>query len=350
MQKLTLPLWIIVAFFWLILLPVTFVTLYSAIELQNAARSTPGVNSRLAMLDTIALVRKLDLQKVPTYKLEEEFRNAKNARYQRRDEVRIAAIEILVANDKPDARTICNVPDETSLNCTSQLEGSGASCLKDWRVIQKCYDEALTFEGKASSEDKRSFKALRDLMKTAGLQTVLHNAAAERAAAALKLEKDPLFPVANALRQPLTKDLLQMVFVIPQGVVVACFTSLMAVLGAGVASLLKFRRRKASIRGNDALKSFLVAPLIGGLTGFMVYFVISAGTAVLVEPAPATSSQPISNLSAPALASLGIFAGLAAEQAIIWLQQKASAFFRTDRTVAESGEQSPKNQNDPAKT
>jgi hypothetical protein len=216
------------------------------------------------------------------------------------------------------------------LKCLSQLEGSGAACLSDWKIIQICYDEALAFEKVSSDEARSRFGDLRNAMEAARKQTSVHNLLSEKLTAVNALEQDSLFPVADALRQPITKIPLQLVFALPQGVVVACFTSLMAMLGTGVASLIKFRRSKAVTRRMDALKSSLVAPLVGGLTGFMVYFVVSAGTAVLVQPSPSDSAQPISNLSAPALASLGIFAGLAAEQAIAWLQQKASAFFRTE--------------------
>jgi hypothetical protein len=103
----------------------------------------------------------------------------------------------------------------------------------------------------------------------------------------------------------------------------------MAALGAGVAFLLNFMRGPHSTETQDELaRGFIISPLLGGLIGFMVYFVVSAGTAFLVQPAPANPAEATSNLSAPALASLGVLAGLAAENAVEWLRAKAAAFFK----------------------
>lgn len=61
----------------------------------------------------------------------------------------------------------------------------------------------------------------------------------------------------------------------------------------------------------------------------MVFFVISAGAAFLVQPSGGTATDAVNSLSPAALASLGVFAGLAAEDALSWLREKASSFFQT---------------------
>jgi hypothetical protein len=327
MQKSKLPLWILVGLLWIILLPMGIVLLYSAIELQTAARSAPKTDPRLATLHTIALTHKLDAAEAAgdqAARLHQIIRLKRNEWLNSRSDVRFAAVDILTAHGIKGASAACTAPQEVLTKCVSQYDGG--ACLADWTVVQKCYDDAVPFES-ASDADRRAVQAMRDGMKAARKLGYEYNALVARWTEANDLEQNPLFPVAEALRQPLLKTPLQAFFVMPHGVVIACFTSLMAVLGAGAASLITFQRSRAAAK-TDALKSFLIAPLIGGLTGFMVYFVVSAGTAVLIQPSPADPSQPVSNLSAPALASLGVLAGLAAEQAIAWLRDKASAFFR----------------------
>jgi hypothetical protein len=56
--------------------------------------------------------------------------------------------------------------------------------------------------------------------------------------------------------------------------------------------------------------------------------VISAGAAFLVQGNLGGATEAVNNLSVPALASLGVFAGLAATTAIAWLQAKAASFFK----------------------
>ena len=67
---------------------------------------------------------------------------------------------------------------------------------------------------------------------------------------------------------------------------------------------------------------------MGALAGFTVFFVVAAGAAFLVQPSAKGAIDAVNNLSAPALASLGIFAGLAADNAIEWLRSKAIGFFK----------------------
>lgn len=307
--------------FWILLMPVAFVTFYSVVELQSAARAASDKDPRLAMLHTLSLAQKLDIQNWNGQpKLHGEIREKRNVWLMSRSNVRYAAIDILTSRGVKQASATCTAPQETITKCVTHSDGS--ACLADWMIVQKCYDNALQLDGITAKEKD----SLRGLMQNARQEGFEYNRLVARWTEVNDLGQSSLLPVAEALRQPWTKQLLQFVFALPQGAVVACFTSLMAVLGAGVASLIKLQRSRRGAR-TDAIKSFLVAPLIGGLTGFMVYFVVSAGTAIFVQPSPSDAAQPAANLSAPALASLGVLAGLAAEQAISWLQQKASAFF-----------------------
>ncbi|MFL5296065.1 MAG: hypothetical protein ACJ798_06755 [Phenylobacterium sp.] len=117
-------------------------------------------------------------------------------------------------------------------------------------------------------------------------------------------------------------------FMIPEGAVVATFTGLMGAIGAAVFSLYG-RLRPGSPLSEEALrKSYGTRPLLGALAGFMVYFVISAGAAFLVQP-QANVSTAVNGLAPAALASLGLFAGIAADNALRWLSEQAARLFKS---------------------
>jgi hypothetical protein len=119
-------------------------------------------------------------------------------------------------------------------------------------------------------------------------------------------------------------------FVLPSGVVVALFTGIMGSVGAVVRSLYEilapFSDQPA--QKQSAIQAFGIRPLLGALAGFIVYFVVSAGAAFLVQPNAVDAAAAVNSLSPPALASLGVFAGLAGEDALKWLITKAAGFFK----------------------
>ncbi|MEJ0026034.1 MAG: hypothetical protein WDN01_08415 [Rhizomicrobium sp.] len=141
---------------------------------------------------------------------------------------------------------------------------------------------------------------------------------------------DSIGSVATSYNNMQSMWFFEFLFRLPPGVVVAFFTALMGSIGACVFSLLQQAINKTiSIDVVGAWISYGVRPVLGAMAGFMVFFVVSAGAAFLVQPGAASATDAVNSLSAPALASLGVFAGVAAERALQWLNEKASAFFET---------------------
>jgi len=140
-------------------------------------------------------------------------------------------------------------------------------------------------------------------------------------------KSNPLTAVAEAYSRLNEIPLLFIIFILPPGVAVAFFTALMGSIGAMVSSLGAWLldTQPKSITIDQVL---FLKPILGALAGFTVFFVISAGAAFLVQPGAKGAIDAVNNLSAPALASLGIFAGLAADNAINWLKSKAVGFFK----------------------
>lgn len=120
-------------------------------------------------------------------------------------------------------------------------------------------------------------------------------------------------------------------FRMPPGAVVALFTALMGAIGSAVYSLLQsVVRGRHAITAMDGWIFYGGRPVLGAMAGFMVFFVVSAGTAFLIQPGAASATDAVNSLSPPALASLGVFAGIAAESALKWLNVKATSFFETN--------------------
>ena len=119
-------------------------------------------------------------------------------------------------------------------------------------------------------------------------------------------------------------------YLFPDGVTVAMFTGVMGSVGAAVFSLYNRLRQGADVaipKVETLVRSYLTRPLLGALAGFMVYFVLSAGASFLLQP-QANVSGAINTLSPPALATLGLFAGIAAENALQWLAVNAAKLFK----------------------
>lgn len=134
--------------------------------------------------------------------------------------------------------------------------------------------------------------------------------------------------------------LFEFAFFLPSGVIVASFTGLMGAIGAAVYSLYAELGMLSPPAGSTApdrtWMGFGVRPLLGALAGFTVFFVVSAGASFLIQPQAVETTQAVNQLSPPALASLGLFAGLASENALRWLIEKANSFFKSsgDGTAA----------------
>jgi hypothetical protein len=321
--------WLAVFLIWVMVIPLGFVTLYSVIEMQAAARSVARNDTRLATLRTIRLARRLDEADLGGSR-GEMLSAQRHARlvglFEARGAVRASAIDLLSLHGVVGATALCTAPAGILKAC--QIDKNLEACTTDWTATTSCYEQALA-KSRGTEADGPATSAMRREMRDARRRGFEFNEISARLRDSAVIENDALVPVAEAYRT-VHLPLFKFWFGLPQGVVVACFTSVMAALGAGVSSLIGvWRRRGPEQSPDDLLRSFLFSPVVGGLTGFMVYFVVSAGTAFLVQPAPADPAQlAASNLSAPALASLGLLAGLAAENSILWMRAKAAAVFR----------------------
>lgn len=121
-------------------------------------------------------------------------------------------------------------------------------------------------------------------------------------------------------------------FMLPDGAVIGLFASVMGAIGAVVFSLfgrMKSMEAEGSLSSEPILRSYVTRPLLGALAGFIVYFVVSAGSGVLLEANSAAKVEAGGGLSTAALATLGLFAGLAAENAMQWVTEKARGLFKS---------------------
>jgi hypothetical protein len=333
---------ILIALFWAIFGPLSFATLYAVIEVQAAARAslvgegpnaTPKGDPRLATLNVIALGHRLDVADAASAKVAAQQAGNRTTLvdvFLARGALRAAAISILNQNGVPNASTLCTASPDDLNQC--QLNRNMKSCTADLVQINLCHDRALQLvqQGKVSADDARALKDTKAKANdVAAVYTRNTQDLNELKQTHDALAANPVYPVAETYRT-IQLPLFQQLFVLPQGVIVAFFTALMAALGAGVSSLVKI---VANVKTEEEtprylFRLFAFAPLLGGLAGFMVYFVVSAGAAFLIQGDLGAASQAVNNLSVPALASLGVFAGLAASDAIAWLQAKAATFFK----------------------
>jgi hypothetical protein len=312
-----------------VVVPVAFVTLYSVLEMQAAARAADKGDSRLATLRVVTMAVALDNADRSGGRRQELTRRRHEkliTLFEARNKVRARAVDILTATGVEGASAMCaGSPADLKL---CQIDHKLEACTADWLKISDCYQQAMPKARAAVPALADEAARLRDSMDIARDEGFKFNSISASLRDSATLEDDPLLPVAESYRT-IGLPFFTWLFILPQGVVVACFTSLMACIGAGVGSLVARLRRRRDAPDADAyfLKAFLASPLLGALTGFMVYFVISAGTAFLVPQQDSAATTAVNNLSVPALASLGVFAGLAAEDAIAWLTDKARSFF-----------------------
>lgn len=248
---------------WVVAIPLAFVTLYSALELQAAARAAKadskgprGDNDpRLTTLQTIelandwvragdALNQKRTLEEVRQYDI-------LRVMAARRD-VRSKAIDFLSSHGVDTSTTTCTAPLDVLNKC--QIEQDLRVCLTDWKIIADCYRLSKKISS-GNESDAQSIKDLKESMSAASSAAEKLNITASRIRSIKSplpsdsvFNSNPLLPVAksyNSIHFPLFRT----IFAMPQGVIVACFTSIMAVLGAGVGSIRNLfveskRRRK----------------------------------------------------------------------------------------------------------
>jgi hypothetical protein len=348
---------------WFVCVPAIFAFFYTVIETQSAARVAVGANSRLAPFTISRLADRLD-------SLDAEITRASTELTQLDEKIRASQERVDSAKQRSTA----------AINSAwISLYDTQPAC----DPIEKCLDDILTKneqrDGVEGDEISKRVKLAQDLYEAyrSALFTTNdlldRNRHAEVALGAAKAEYHgtqvpkptaPPDPTANSAgdggdaavadpdpapddaatedqkavalsynRQRAAIPLFEFAFFLPSGVIVASFTGLMGAIGAAVFSLYVELGVLAAPREGPALDrtwlAFGVRPLLGALAGFMVFFVISAGTSFLIQPQAAAATQAVNQLSPPALASLGLFAGLASENALKWLIDKANSFFKS---------------------
>ena len=349
---------VLLGFAWFVLVPAIFAFFYTVIETQSAARVAVGANSRLAPFTISRLADRLNALEAEIERTSQELTVL--------DE-KIRAAKVKVDEAKEESTAAINSVWITFRNAqpTCELE----QCLADIVTDNDQHDWA---EGAEIPKRVAAAQQLYDAYRNAQFVSddlVDRNGHAEIALAAAKAEYNgtkPPAPPAQAdpadqsdqADQPVmgpigadegsTEDqkavalsfnkqrhaipLFEFAFFLPSGVIVASFTGLMGAIGAAVYSLYVELGMLAAPKGEPdrTWMAFGVRPLLGALAGFTVFFVISAGASFLIQPQATEAIQAVNQLSPPALASLGLFAGLASENALKWLVEKANSFFKSD--------------------
>ena len=352
---------LLLGFVWFVCVPAIFAFFYTVIETQSAARVAVGANSRLAPFTISRLADRLD-------DLEAEIARSSAELTQLDEKIRASQEKVDSANQRSTAAI--NSAWITLYNAQPAC-GSMEKCLDD--IVTK-NEQRDRVEGDEISKRVKLAQDLYGAYRGALFTTndlLDRNRHAEVALAAAKAEyhgtqaakpTDPPDPTASgasdggdaAVEDPAPDDvstedqkavalsynkqraaipLFEFAFFLPSGVIVASFTGLMGAIGAAVFSLYVELGVLAALKGplvsDRTWMAFGVRPLLGALAGFTVFFVISAGAGFLIQPQAAEATQAVNQLSPPALASLGLFAGLASENALKWLIEKANSFFKS---------------------
>ncbi len=354
---------VLVLALWGVCVPTAFVVLYSVVELQSAARTAAGADDRLANLQVISMARAIAHDQAARDGLlagigDQSDRinglrpvvNATQITLDRaRGLLRTSTLEISAIDGLGLDRNACVADPATLTKCAAQHDG--VACAADWALESDCYYRALAAAstrpgsrapGSPLSADVGLLRAEMARARDAGYD---FNAKAkennefvrreQQFQASLKatdadlvqVEKDSkTATVANGFLQIRDIPLVLFLFLMPPGVSVALFTALMAAIAALVSAFVT--APGAGPRGT-LVDMVLVKPALGGLAGFTVFFVISAGASFLTQPSGG-AAEAVNSLSPSALGALGIFAGLASDTAMSWLKARASAFFKTD--------------------
>jgi len=347
---------------WGLAAPLVFTALYSVIEIQGAARASATGDGRLADLQVVGLARDLQKNRAEADAIESQLNGeraqlakvlplidaAKIKLDQNRGVVRAETLELAARYGLPITQAQCVAPAEVLGQCAHKQDDS--ACAADWQLATSCYYRLMASAGTPGLRGDAGFEtaleglsatmtAARDAGYAYNGYAKAYNAALARTVEAKgSLEAlDPtklagpqngqMLGVAQAYLVLNRVPLLVKLFLLPPGVSVALFTALMGALGALVGALSS-RFSPASPKSPAAHEIAFVKPALGGMAGFTVFFVVSAGAAFLVQPGAKGAADAVNSLSAPALASLGIFAGLAADSAIEWLKTRAAAFFK----------------------
>jgi hypothetical protein len=331
--------------FWAVAAPVSFILLYLVLDLQLAARSADQTQPDISEYKVFQAAQRLsdidaqlDHYSDARPALWAALQQTKGKYDLARSDLRNSTLDFTAAHDLPV---------------------DPAACPADWPQASVCYDTVRVIAGHVLmgpprpdlAAMKTELEGLKATARTAKQAVATYNVAvgqwnehhdAVLTLAAARGEEIKKWPASVAsvaetlisLRK--AAGVVGWLYLIPFGVVVAFFTALMGAIGAGAASLVKdLRARNSSTTfHSDLVGLYVINPGLGLVAGFLVFFVVSAGALVLVQPGGGAGHTVIDQLSPAALASTGVLAGLAAEAAIGWLTDRAKSVFKRDKPPA----------------
>ena len=356
------------AIVWGVVAPLLFIMLYAVIETQAAARSAIGENTKLApyTISRIAKdLREIEPQLAPKRdarrRAEEEWQRSQNevTNYQGSEVAGLQALAIRIGVDSRNCYDLGDCLDALIARAAnlspadlppvqeqvSVLQGKKARFL-DLNAIDKAKYEIWSSANRDYVELERKWNGQGTAEDWPGEASLSMNAKEQPLQ-----QSSPATPIENAHAVAMSYNLqrafnplFELFFFMPSGVLVAFFTSLMGAIGGAMSSLMRDLNEtpEAALQNRPAKslwQAYGATPLLGALAGFTVFFVISAGTTFLVQPGSLQGVDAVNQLSPPALAALGAFAGLGAQRAVQWLLERSEGFFKTqadeEREVAE---------------
>lgn len=330
----------VIGLFWLLLVPLVFLTLYAAAELQIAAKNALPQSTSVANIAVIGhskIMRDLNKRREATIGRINNLTQQKaddHLRYtQYKHRLRILLMAI-AADDPVDQRLNDCADRDKTVACFERTMTSAhrrllrvsdprAAQLKNQILdaenvfLQFLMLSDTTNESKDRIADET--KALQNLNSDIALQSNGDNA--------------PIFAASKTFDE-MERNIpwFKLFFVLPDGAVIGLFAGVMGAIGAVVFSLfgrMQGRKLGDGLAAESLTLSYVTRPLLGALAGFIVYFAVSAGSGALLEQGAASHVSAGSALSTATLATLGLFAGLAAENALQWLTDKARGLFKS---------------------
>ena len=299
---------------WIVAVPALFVLLYTSLELQRASKLALPAQAEVANYKIVGLANEI-------------------RRMQRRingDESSLHSTWLPVETERRTFDRDRSVARQELLNyaAANRIVVDTISCSAEWPALSLCFDQLRVMVGKKGGVASPSFEKVGALMMDVKMEvsrfnsaTAVHNNTVDDWKSDQK-KYDQLIsgkdidgvPGGGALAFTFDRlrqyiPIIPYIFILPSGVIVAFFSGLMGGIGGVIASLSR-QLDNASVTTTMAT-AYVVRPLLGILAG---------------SAAEATSA--VNSLSPPALASLGVFAGLSSEMAVKWLKKKADEFFK----------------------
>lgn len=321
---------------WGLLAPFLFFTLYATAQLQLAAKqAVPGLGavSNISIIDHLERLDLLDVRIAELSKLKDDlhrsyFRN--DLRYTVVKHDLRTQISAIAADDPADLQLGDCAGRDQMIDCYDRTISSGYKRMVGMSPPDRSALETLLRPAHAAYLNFIELSSITqdEVRQIHELTAQISDLRAQRSQlVGDRKEVDALARTYSVIVDDMWW--VQSFFVLPDGAIIGLFTGLMGAIGALVSSL--FGRMKpasdpGSLAGESRTQSYFARPALGGLAGFIVYFAVSAGSGLLLQSG---SKENGGALSPAALATLGLFAGLAAENALHWLAEKARGMFNT---------------------